>query len=105
MRKVNGFVALFAQFRLFPYAIRPLADAALDLMMSTNHQHPEWGRVDSNPYHHEHKGNCFKWDGCEVFIKDNPIVLLVLEPREIDNSLDNGITIWVMGRPAKVGIL
>jgi hypothetical protein len=48
MRKVNGFVALFAQFGLFPCAIRPLADAALDLKTSTNRQHPEQGRVDSN---------------------------------------------------------
>jgi hypothetical protein len=58
-----------------------------------------------HPYHRERKGNSFKWNGCEVIIKDNPIVLLVLEPREIDNSLDSGITIWVMGRPAQVGIL
>ena len=41
MRNVNGFVALFAQIGLFPCAIRPLADAALDLMTSTNRQHPE----------------------------------------------------------------
>jgi hypothetical protein len=47
MRKVNSFVALFAQFRLFPCAIRPLADAALDLVTSTNRQYPEQGSVDS----------------------------------------------------------
>jgi hypothetical protein len=41
MRNVNGFVAFFAQFGLFPRAIRPLADAALNLMMSTDRQHPE----------------------------------------------------------------
>ena len=48
MRNVNSFAAFFAQFRLFPRAIRPLADAALDLVTtSTNHQHPEQGHVDS----------------------------------------------------------
>lgn len=38
-------------------------------------------------------------------MKDNPIVLLVLEPREVDDSLDNGITIWEMGRAAQVRVL
>jgi hypothetical protein len=41
MRNVNGHVALFAPTGLFPCAIRPLVDAALDLMTSTNRQHPE----------------------------------------------------------------
>jgi hypothetical protein len=41
MRKVNGFIALFGKFGLFPCAIRPLPDAALDLMTSTTRQHPE----------------------------------------------------------------
>jgi hypothetical protein len=41
MRNVNGFVAFFAQFGLFPGALRPLADAALNLMTSTNRQLPE----------------------------------------------------------------
>jgi hypothetical protein len=32
MRTINSFVALFAPIGLFPCAIRPLVDAALDLM-------------------------------------------------------------------------
>jgi hypothetical protein len=44
VRKVNGFVALFAPIGLFECAIRPLIDAALDLMTtSTTRQHPEQG--------------------------------------------------------------
>jgi len=58
-----------------------------------------------HPYHCEYKGNNFKWDGCEIFMKDNPVVLLILEPREIDDSLDNGMSIWIVWRPANVGFL
>ena len=47
MRDVYSFVALFRQFGHFPCTIKPLADAALDLMTSTNRQYPEYGRVDS----------------------------------------------------------
>jgi hypothetical protein len=106
MRNVNGFIALFAQFGLFPCAIRPLPDAALDLMTSTNPSASRARARRSHPYHCEYKGNNFKWDhGCEVFMKDNPIVLLVLEPHEIDSCLDNGMSIWIMWKPFKVGIL
>ena len=41
MRDVYSFVALFGQFGLFPCPIRPLVDAALNLIKSTNRQHPE----------------------------------------------------------------
>ena len=40
MQKVNLFVALFAPIGLFPCTIRPLVDAALDLMTSTTRQNP-----------------------------------------------------------------
>jgi hypothetical protein len=84
MRKVNGLVALFAQIGLFPCAIRPLLDATLD--------------------HRECNGNCFGWDGFKVVIEENPVVVLVLEPREVDHCLDNGMSIWILWTPAKVEI-
>jgi hypothetical protein len=41
MRTIMGFVALFVPIRLPPCTIRPLADAALDLIItSTTCQHP-----------------------------------------------------------------
>jgi hypothetical protein len=32
-------------------------------------------------------------------MKDNPVVVPVLEPRDIDNFLDNGVSIWIMWTP------
>ena len=58
-----------------------------------------------NPYHRECKGNKFEWDGYEVIMKDNPVVILVLEPREVDNFLNNGVSIWISWTPPKVKFL
>ena len=41
-------------------------------------------------YHSEYKGDSFEWDRAEVIMKDNADVVLVLEPRDIDNF-------WIMG--------
>ena len=57
------------------------------------------------PYHRECKGKGLDRDGCEVFTKDNPIVFFVLEPRDIDHFLDNGMSIWMIWTPANVEIL
>ena len=48
-----------------------------------------------NSYHRGCKGNDFEWDRVEVLMKDNADVILVLEPRDIDNSLDYGVLIWI----------
>jgi len=85
MRNVIGFVVHFPPTRLFACSSRPLVDAALD--------------------HSEYKGNSFEWDGCEVFVKDNADVVLVLEPRDIDNFLDYGMSIWITCAPAKIEVL
>jgi hypothetical protein len=56
-------------------------------------------------YHRECNGNSFDWDGVEVLIEGNPDIVLVLEPRKIDNFLDNGMSIWISWTLAKVEIL
>jgi hypothetical protein len=38
-------------------------------------------------------------------MKDNADVVLVLEPRDIDNILDYGVSIWITWALAKVKIL
>ena len=58
-----------------------------------------------NPYHREYKGNSFKWDWVKEFMKDNADVVLVLEPRDIDNFLDYGVLIWMMWAPARIELL
>ena len=32
-------------------------------------------------------------------MEENPVVVLVLEPRDIDGFLDNGMSIWMMWIP------
>jgi len=73
MRKVIGLVVHFFPTGLFVCASRPLVDAALD--------------------HSEYEGNSFEWDGCKVLMKDNADIVLILEPRDIDNFLDYGVSI------------
>jgi len=85
MRTVIGFVVHFLPTGLFACSSRPLVDAALD--------------------HSEYKSNSFEWDGCEVFMKDNADVVLVLEPHDIDNFLDYGVSIWITWAPAKINFL
>jgi hypothetical protein len=84
MRKVIGFVALFLPTGLVVCASGPLVNAALD-------------RRDC-------KGYDFEWDRVEVFMKDNADVILVLEPRDIDNFLNYGVSIWITWALAKVEI-
>jgi len=105
MRKVTGFIVLFFPHGLFVRASRPLVDAALYLMTTdTTRQHP--GRAhDFNPYHHECEGNNFERDRCEVFMENNAGVVLVLEPRDIDNFLDYGVSIRMMRAPAEIELL
>ena len=58
-----------------------------------------------DPYDCECKANNLDWDGCKVIKEDNPVVLLVLEPYDIDNLLNNGVSIWITGTPTKVEFL
>ena len=54
-----------------------------------------------NPYHGEYKGNSFQWDRIKVFTKDNADVVRALEPRDIDNFLNYGVSIriaWALAR-------
>jgi hypothetical protein len=105
MRKVIGFVVHFFPTGLVACPSRPLIDAALDLMTTcTTRQNPS-KMSKFRSYHSEYKGNSFERDGCEVFMKDNANIALVLEPRDIDNFLDYGVSIWMTWAPAKIELL
>jgi hypothetical protein len=56
-------------------------------------------------YHSEYKGNSFEWDRCEVVVKDNADVVIVLEPRFVDNFLDYGMSIGIAWAPVKISFL
>ena len=105
MRKVIGFIALFFPHGLFPSASRPLVDAALYLITTDKLVRVKAGARGFNPYHRECKGNNLEWDGCEVFMKDNPVVILIFEPYDVDDFLDNGVSVWISWMPPKVEIL
>ena len=107
MRRVLGFVALFLPTRLVVCASGPLVNAALDLI--TTYANPSKSRVTArrcNLYHREYNGNSFEWDGVKKeFMKDNADIVLVLEPRDIDNFLDYGVLVWMMWAPARIELL
>jgi hypothetical protein len=46
-----------------------------------------------------------EWDWVKVIVKDDADVILVLEPREIDNVLDYGMSIWITWALPRVEIL
>lgn len=56
-------------------------------------------------YHRQCKGKSLDWNRSEVFVEDNPIIILVLEPRHIDSLLDDRMPIREMRSPAKIGFL
>jgi hypothetical protein len=105
MRKVIGFVVHFLPTGLFACSSRPLVDAALDLVTTCTNIDIQGESWKLRSYHSEYKGNSSEWDGCEVFMKDNADVVLVLEPHDIDNFLDNGVSIWITWAPAKINFL
>ena len=49
-----------------------------------------------DPYHREYKANKFDRDGYEVFMKDNPVAFLALEPRDVDHLLYTGVSIFML---------
>lgn len=58
-----------------------------------------------DPYHRQCKGNSLDWNWSEVFVEDDPVIILVLEPRHIDSLLDDWMSIREMRSPAEVGFL
>jgi hypothetical protein len=73
-----------------------------------NVYNPSKSRVSArrfNPHHRDCKGYDFEWDRVEVFMKDNADVVLVLEPRDIDNFLNYGVSIWITWALAEVEFL
>jgi hypothetical protein len=106
MRNVIGFVELFLPAGLDACASRPLVNAALDLIDNVYNPSKSGGSARSfNPYHRDCKGNNFEWDRIEVFMEDNADVLFVPKPRDIDNFLNYGVSIWITWASANVKIL
>lgn len=96
MRKVLDFVARFIPTGFIECSSTPLVDAALDLVKNVyDPSNPRVTARSSNPYHRSCKGNDSEWDRVEEFMKDNANVVLVLKPRDIDNFLDYGVSIWM----------
>jgi len=85
VRMIDGFVALLVPTGVLPCTISPLVDAAL--------------------YHRQYNGYGSDWNRREVFVVDNAVTILVLEPQRVDSLLDDGVSIWVTGVPSKVGFL
>jgi hypothetical protein len=48
-----------------------------------------------NPYHCEYNGHSWDWDWGEMFLESHAIVVLVLEPQDINTFLDDGMSILV----------
>ena len=107
MRKVNDLVVAFLRMGHLTYTARPLADAGLYLIVARNSRQIPLKDSKARPqsYQRECQGNSFDWDRCEIFMKDNPVSVLVLKPHHINNLLDDRVPIWVMRSPANVGIL
>ena len=38
-------------------------------------------------------------------MKDNPVVIRVIKPRDVNDFLDNGVLIWISWTPPKVEFL
>ena len=94
MRKAIGFVEYFFPTGLFACASRPPIDAALDLMTTCTACQNSGQSSKIRSHHSECKGNSCQWNRCEVFLKDNADVILVLEPGEVDNFLDYEMSKW-----------
>ena len=105
MQEVFYFVVLFFPHGLFVCPSRPLVYAALYLITTDQPVSIQAGERGSNSYHSGCKSNNFDWDGCEVFLKDNPVVISVIEPRDVDNFLDNGVSIWIFWNPPEIEFL
>lgn len=85
-------------------AVTPLVNAALYLITVVL---PSVFRVvmsEINSYQREGKGNCWDWHRGEIFMKSNAVGIFVLKPHDIDNLLDDRMSIWVKG-PARIWFL
>ena len=38
-------------------------------------------------------------------MKDNTVIIPVIEPRDVDNFLDNGVSIWILWNPPEIEFL
>ena len=93
MRNVSGFVVLFFPCGHSACAGRPLVDTALYLIKTDTTINIQSTVCGLKPYHRECKGNNFEWYGRKVFMKYNPDVIDVIEPCDVDDFLDNGVSI------------
>jgi hypothetical protein len=105
MRTVNRFIVLFVPIGIFSCAISPFVDAALYLMVSGTLSALRPSERGSQPHHSKGKGHSLDWHGCEVLVEDDAVIILVLEPHEIDGLLEHRVSIWAMRTPIDVVFL
>jgi hypothetical protein len=107
MRQVSSLVtAFFFPIACFICAISPLANAALYLMIECNtHQDSNTVKLSFDPHHSECEGDSLDRDRREVFMEDNPVVILALEPHHVDGLLDDRVSIWVLRNTANIDFL
>ena len=77
-------------------ATTPLIDAALCLMMvgTLSASSRVFGH-DVHPYHCEYKGQSWNWEWEEMISENHAIIVLVLEPQDIDKLLYDRMSILV----------
>jgi hypothetical protein len=46
-----------------------------------------------DPYHCEYECDSLDWNRREVFMEDNPVSTLALEPHQIDSPLDDRVSV------------
>ena len=51
------------------------------------------------PHHRECEGNGRGWQRIKVFIKNDPVIVFVSKPRDVNNLLYGGVLVWVL-RPS-----
>jgi hypothetical protein len=98
VRTVLRSVASFVPGGLFVYALSPLVNTALYLVNSTR-QHPSTNTREVNPYHRKGESNSRDWHWGETLLKHNAIGTPVLEPGDIDDLLDDGVSVRKMTSP------
>ena len=102
MRIVHRFIVLFVPTRHSAYAVTPLVNAALYLITAVLPSVFKVVMSEISSYQRKGKGNCWDWYRGEIFMEDNAVGIFVLKPHDIDNLLDDRMSIWVKRSPASI---
>jgi hypothetical protein len=62
-------------------------------------------RHSFDPYHRECESDSLDWNRREEFMEDNPVSVFALEPHQIDNLVNDRVSVWMLTRPTNVGFL